>query len=150
VERVEQNAVAGGCVTPPARRTAVSHFVIWIDSNEARIFAFGKDSVTESSVHSKRQDHVHRHPKDGLTRAHEHPNDDGRFFDDVRLALKGPGRILIVGPGVAKLHFLRHAQLHEPALEARVAGIETVDHPTDRQIVAYARQYFARELTSAP
>jgi len=127
----------------------VSHFVIWIDSNEARIFSFGINSVTESSVHSTRENHVHRHPKDGLTRIHEHPDDDVRFFDDAGLALKGQGRVLIVGPGVAKLRFLRHAQAHHPALEARVAGIETVDHQTDRQIVAYARQYFARELTSA-
>ena len=128
----------------------MSHFVIWIDSNEARIFSFGKDSVTESSVHSLRENHPHRHPRDGLTRVHEHPDDDVRFFGDVCVALKGPGRVLIVGPGAAKLRFLRHAHAHDPALEARVAGIETVDHPTDRQIVAYARQYFAREMTSLP
>jgi hypothetical protein len=128
----------------------VGHFVVWLDSNEARIFAFGRDSVSETSVHSTRQNHAHRHPRDGLTRVHEHPDDDVRFFTDVCAALSGQGRVLIVGPGVAKLRFLRHAQAHNPALEARVAGIETVDHPTDRQIVAYARQYFAREMTSTP
>jgi len=127
----------------------VSHFVVWLDSNEARIFTFGGDSVTETSVHSLRENHPHRHPKDGLTRVHEHPDDDARYFIDVAGALTGEGRILIVGPGAAKLHFLRHAQAHNPALEARVAGIETVDHPTDRQIIAYARQYFARELSPA-
>jgi hypothetical protein len=128
----------------------VSHFVVWLDHNEARIFSFGKDSVTESSVHSMRENHPHRHPRDGLTRTHEHPDDAVRFFTDIGAALGGQGRVLIVGPGVAKLLFLRFARTHNPALEARVAGIETVDHPTDRQIVAYARQYFARELTSAP
>ncbi len=127
----------------------MNHFVVWLDSNDARIFSFGKDSVTESSVHSMREDHPHRHPKDGLTRTHAHPDDTVHFFTDVGAALGEQGRILIVGPGVAKLLFLRHAHAHNPALEARVAGIETVDHPTDRQIVAYARQYFAREMTSA-
>ena len=52
------------------------------------------------------------------------------------------GRILVVGPSVTKLRFLRYAQEHDRALESRIAGIETVDHPTDRQIVAYARNYF--------
>ena len=128
----------------------MSHFVVWLDSNEARIFSFGKDSVTESSVHSMREDHPHRHPKDGLTRTHAHPDDAVHFFTDVGAALSGQGRILIVGPGVTKLLFLRHAHAHNPALEARIAGIETVDHPTDRQIVAYARQYFAHEMTATP
>lgn len=128
----------------------MTHFVVWLDRNEARIFSFGKDSVSESTVHSMRGDHPHRHPRDGLTRTHEHPDDVAHFFTDIGAALSGEGRILIVGPGVAKLLFLRHTRAHNPALEARVAGIETVDHPTDRQIVAYARQYFARELTSAP
>ncbi len=118
------------------------HFVVWIDRNEARIFSFARDSVAESTVYSIRENHAHRHPKDGLTRTHDHPDDDVRFFRDVSAALAGPGRILLVGPGVAKLLFLRHSQAHDPALEARIAGIETVDHPTDRQIVAYARRYF--------
>ena len=120
----------------------MSYFVVWIDRNEARIFSFRKDSVSESTVHSMRENHPHRHPKDGLTRTHDHPDDDVRFFRDVSAALAGQGSILVVGPGVAKLLFLRYAQKHDPALEARVAGIETVDHPTDRQIVAYARHYF--------
>jgi hypothetical protein len=33
---------------------------------------------------------------------------------------------------------------HDRALEPRVVGVETVDHPTDRQLVAYAKKYFAR------
>jgi hypothetical protein len=120
----------------------MSDFVVWLDRKDARIFSFARDSVRESSVHSTRDEHAHRHPKDGLTRTHPHPDDDVHFFRDVCTALAGTGRILIVGPGVAKLLFLRHAQAHDPALEARIAGIETVDHPTDRQIVAYARRYF--------
>jgi hypothetical protein len=27
-------------------------------------------------------------------------------------------------------------------LEAKIVGVETVDHPTDRQLVAHARHYF--------
>jgi hypothetical protein len=31
---------------------------------------------------------------------------------------------------------------HDKAMVERIVGIETVDHPTDAQVVAYARKYF--------
>jgi hypothetical protein len=49
-----------------------------------------------------------------------------------------------VGPSTAKLDFSRYLHKHDPALEARIVGIETVDHPSDGQLVAYARKYFER------
>jgi hypothetical protein len=33
-----------------------------------------------------------------------------------------------------------HKQAH--ALEPKIVGIETVDHPTDGQLVAHAKHYF--------
>jgi hypothetical protein len=124
----------------------MSHFVVWIDGNEARVFSFGAQTFDESTVPSLRYHHVHRHPKDQQTRTHNHPDDEPRFFREVGAALAGEGRILVVGPSVTKLRFLRYAQEHDRALESRIAGIETVDHPTDRQIVAYARDYFELEV----
>ena len=50
--------------------------------------------------------------------------------------------VLVVGPGVAKLEFIKHVAKHEHALEPKIVGVETVDHPTDGQLVAYARRYF--------
>jgi len=60
----------------------------------------------------------------------------------VAHALEGSDEILLVGPSTAKLKFLRYAYAHDPALAARVVGVETVDHPTDGQLLAYARTYF--------
>jgi hypothetical protein len=31
---------------------------------------------------------------------------------------------------------------HDHGLEGRIVGLETVDHPTDGQLVAFARSYF--------
>jgi hypothetical protein len=31
---------------------------------------------------------------------------------------------------------------HDHALEPKILGIETLDHPTDGQLVAYVRHYF--------
>jgi hypothetical protein len=48
----------------------------------------------------------------------------------------------LLGPGIAKLEWVRYLHRHDPASEQKVVGLETVDHPTDHQIVAYARRYF--------
>jgi hypothetical protein len=59
--------------------------------------------------------------------------------------LEGAERVLVVGPSTAKLHFIRFASKDEPSLEPRLVGVETVDHPTDRELVAYSKQYFAAD-----
>jgi hypothetical protein len=46
------------------------------------------------------------------------------------------------GPSTAKLQFLKYVHAHEPKLEQRIVGMETVDHPTDAQLAAFARRYF--------
>ncbi|MBM3489009.1 MAG: hypothetical protein FJX68_00945 [Alphaproteobacteria bacterium] len=48
----------------------------------------------------------------------------------------------MVGPGTAKLALMRHLHGHAPAVERKVVAVETVDHPSDGQVVAYARKYF--------
>ena len=47
-----------------------------------------------------------------------------------------------MGPGNAKLELVRHLDRHQPAVGEKVLGVETVDHPTDAQLVVYARKYF--------
>jgi hypothetical protein len=42
----------------------------------------------------------------------------------------------------AKLQFVRYLHAHAPAVEARIVGVETSDHPTDAQFAAVARRYF--------
>jgi hypothetical protein len=42
--------------------------------------------------------------------------------------------------GSSRLSHTRRQDGH--ALEPRIVGIETVDHPTDGQLVAYAKKYF--------
>jgi stalled ribosome rescue protein Dom34 len=127
-----------------------THAVIWIDHKEARIFHVQPETVghvqpeaiDETTILSP-QHLIHRHPK-GRGEAKEHPDDAKRFFHEVARLLDGTDAVLIVGPSSAKLEFLRYLQDYDKKLQARVVGIETVDHPTDREIVAYARRYFIR------
>jgi hypothetical protein len=55
-----------------------------------------------------------------------------------------------VGPSTAKLDLIRYVHQHEHALEPRVVGVETVDHPTDGQLIAYAKRYFERTDAMRP
>ena len=128
--------------------TMPTHAVIWIDHQKARVFHVQPqtvghvqpEAIDETTILSQ-QHLIHRHPK-GRGEAKEHPDDAKRFFHEAARSLAGTDAVLIVGPSSAKLEFLRYVQDHDKTLQARVVGIETVDHPTDREIVAYAKRYF--------
>jgi hypothetical protein len=60
----------------------------------------------------------------------------------VAQALDGFSEVLVMGPSTAKLEFVKYAQEHDKALAPKIVGVETVDHPTDAQIVAHVRKYF--------
>lgn len=82
-----------------------------------------------------------RHPR-GESATTDHPDDERRFFADVSAALSGYAHILVIGPSTAKLEFAKYAHERNHALEERIDGIETVDHPTDKQIVEFGKKYF--------
>ena len=114
---------------------------IWIDHDEARVFHVDGETFDESTVQAPNH-HVHRHPKSQETKARNHPHDEQVFFAEVIKALEGAEEVLLMGPSVTKLHFLKHAQAHAPTVASHIVGLETADHPTDRQIVAHVRHYF--------
>jgi stalled ribosome rescue protein Dom34 len=119
------------------------HVAVWIDHDEARIFHVDAESFDEKTLHAPTH-HIHRHPK-GLAADRNHPEDAHHFFKAVAHELEAAERVLIVGPSTAKLQFIRYAYKHDPKLEPRIIGVETVDHPTDRQLVAYSKRYFAAD-----
>jgi stalled ribosome rescue protein Dom34 len=121
--------------------TSNRHVLVWIDHHEARIFHVSADGLDERTIQAPTH-HVHRHPK-GPTPEHHHPDDQHHFFQAVARQLQGAESILVVGPSTAKLQFIRYAHRHDATLEPHIVGVETVDHPTDSQLVAYAKLYFA-------
>lgn len=115
--------------------------LLWIDHKEARLFLVTLEEVTEKNVLAPLRNTHHKHPK-GPEGVREHPGDMSIFFKEVCQALQGIKHLVIVGPSTAKLEFLRYLSKHDRALDDAVAGIETVDHPTNSQLIAYAKQYF--------
>jgi hypothetical protein len=63
------------------------------------------------------------------------------YYEAVIACLRDAESILIFGPGEAKDELKK--RLEKNKLGGRIAGVETVDKMTDRQIAAKVRQYFA-------
>jgi stalled ribosome rescue protein Dom34 len=120
--------------------TSHRNAAVWLDHHEARVFHVdlaGFDAKKLDTPHA----HIHRHPK-GAAEPHAHPDDAHKFFQEVARALDDSERVLVVGPSTAKLQFLKYVHAHDAKLEPRIVGVETLDHPTDAQLVAYAKHYF--------
>ena len=56
--------------------------------------------------------------------------------------MKGAKEILVLGPANAKLNLIKYIHSHNKAMTDKVIGVDSVDQPTDAQLVAYARKYF--------
>jgi stalled ribosome rescue protein Dom34 len=128
--------------------TGHHHSVVWIDHREARVFHFSEDEVNRLVVRPD-DPHVHIHHK-----AHAigsgHSPEDKAFLSDVVDAISSSKAILITGPGVAKTALVKHVARYAPTMMAHVAGVETVDHPADKVLLAHARAYFkAADLMTA-
>jgi stalled ribosome rescue protein Dom34 len=114
--------------------------IVWIDHKQARLFDLQLDGIEPTTVTAPHGTH-HRHAK-GPDGTKEHPNDAKVFFEEVAGSLGQAEQILVVGPSSARLEFGRYLSEHAHAIEARIVGSETVDHPSDGQLVAYAKKHF--------
>ncbi len=117
----------------------VRHATVWIDHKEAKIFHIEPEAVGSITVKAP-----HHH----LTRKAE---EQGRhaledvFYAAVAETLKDVDAILVVGPSSGKLDFIRYLHKHKHLTEAKIVGVETLDHPSDRQLAAYIRHYFVEK-----
>ncbi|HQZ32826.1 MAG TPA: hypothetical protein PK020_00305 [Ilumatobacteraceae bacterium] len=118
-----------------------AHAIVWLDHVEARIasFSIGKDELLE--IHSQSPNRqIHR--KAGSLSS-GHAADDHHFFDEIVAGLHGIPEVLIAGPGNAKTAFETYIKKRHVELANRVVGVETLDHPTDGELLAHARRAFA-------
>jgi len=121
---------------------SLSHVIVWIDHHEAHVIQFNAE-LSASKVIKSKSKHNYVHQKSGTLGA-GHNNADQTYLHDVVSGLLGANEILIVGPGSAKLELLKHATKHDAHFSEKIIGMETVDHPSDAQLLAYARKYFVR------
>lgn len=115
------------------------HAVVWLDHAEARVCEFAGEVVERKVVKNAHAQHLHH--KSGSIGAGK-ATDHAAYYKEVSDAVAGAQEILVLGPGNAKLELLRYLHAHAPKVEAKVVGVETADHPTDKQVLAHARARF--------
>jgi stalled ribosome rescue protein Dom34 len=118
------------------------HAVVWLDHREAKVVDFTVDDTHVVNVHHHGA-HRKVHHRAG-TNGSGHAADDGHYFDEIVTALDDAREILVTGPGTAKVGFREHVAKRHAGLATRIVGIETLDHPSEGELLAFARKYFKR------
>jgi len=109
------------------------HAVVWMDHNEAHVLMFDREHVESQRVKS-RSHHKHQ-GKSG---------DAAAFYADIAQALQGTREVLLTGPGATRNAFRDWCQTHAKAAAGVIVDSIASDHPSDKQLVALARQYFKK------
>ena len=123
------------------------HAVVWTDHHKAQVLRFDAEQVRAQKVksHTHHTHHTHHARQHG-----ELLRTEPEFFGDLCDALAGVKEILVTGPATALADFRRYVDQHRPEIAHRIVRYESAVHPSDGQLVAFARQYFARyDLMSA-
>lgn len=120
----------------------MANYVVWIDSSLAKIFELHPEKVEET--HLKRREIKHH---TAVEKAQNNHKNLEKFFHELAGALTTAHEILLIGPADAKVHFRHHLETHHHAnIGSKIVGMETVDHPSDGQIVALAKKFFKKHL----
>jgi stalled ribosome rescue protein Dom34 len=125
-----------------------NHAVVWIDHREARVFHFSPSDVERLVLHPDNPTrHIH-HKANSIGSGHA--AEDQHFLHAAAEAIADAGEVLITGPANAKNELVKHIDQHDHELMKKIVGVETVDHPSDAQLVAHARHYFKAEDRMLP
>jgi hypothetical protein len=128
---------------------------LWIDHRKAIVVAVtdkGEETALIISAVEKQLRRSGDSPLKGTYEPLQVPASDSRqkaltgqlniYYDAVIASIRNAAAILIFGPGDAKGELKK--RLKKNNLDGRIAGIETVDRMTDRQIAARVRKYFQK------
>jgi stalled ribosome rescue protein Dom34 len=116
------------------------HCIVWLDHVRAVIISFSDDHSVKIELTSE-SEKTQLHRKSGRPGSGRLA-DDHAFFERVALQIKTSPEILITGPGEAKIAFERFLHQRFPTVAARVHGLDTLDHPSSGELLAYGRRRF--------
>jgi hypothetical protein len=116
------------------------HALVWIDHQVARVFHFNRDT-NETAIVRSSHPHQHLHHKANSGDSGHAPMDK-EFFRRVVAEVSSAGAILIVGPSSAKIELRTYIADHHPQVAAKISAVETLDHPTDGELLAFGRKFF--------
>ena len=113
------------------------HAIVWIDHQRARILHFNVEEADRTLV----RDHIVRDIRAHEKRTGHRTGENKPFFEDVAKAIADAGAILIVGPAQEKDFLAKFLAEKHPAIRAHVEGVEKADHPSDGELLDFARRY---------
>lgn len=119
----------------------MKNYIIWLDSEAARIFELTGSGIKKSVCTNSQKDHHTRHKND----LHEDPGSE-HYFRDLAAKVADSDQLLLMGPGLAKNHFQKFlASHHATVLAKKVIGLETLEgfeHLSENQMFAAARKFY--------
>jgi hypothetical protein len=115
---------------------SLPHAVVLIDHHTAQLLQFDADHVQSQKV--KAHTHHTRQHGSGVRTEHE-------FFGEVCDALAGISEVLVTGSHKAQADFRHYVEKHRATQAKHIVAWETVDHPTEPQLLALARKYFLKQ-----
>jgi hypothetical protein len=115
------------------------HAVVWIDHRQARIFHFNESDADKLVVNPDNPVRNLHHKANSIGSGHA--PEDQAFLEEVAKSLADAGAILVLGPSSEKNELVKHIKRFHPEMTVKIEGVESADHPTDHELVAYARQY---------
>jgi hypothetical protein len=116
------------------------HAIIWIDHSQARVFHIGLSGEDGMILHPDMPTRHLHHKANSIGSGNAAP--DLEFWAQVTNAVSDAGEILIIGPSKAKTEFAKYFRNHDSKGADRIVAVEAADHPSDGEIIAYARQHF--------
>lgn len=114
------------------------HVVVWLDHTEAHVIHFNRDEAQTDIIKSATKPHLHVKAGGNGGRS----ADDRAYLDQVVSAVKDAEEILITGPGTEKTVLYKYMLKQYHSVAEKVVSVESSDHPTDNQLLAYARKFF--------
>ncbi len=118
------------------------HAVVWVDHQHATVIDFTVDDKHVQLVEKVGGQHkVHR--RSGVPGSGKAPVDHV-YFDAVATAIGTAREILLVGPGNAKVELRHDLEHRHPKVAERIVGVESADHPSDAELLVFAKKYFKR------
>ena len=116
------------------------HAIVWIDHSQAKVFHIGLSGNDEVTLHPHLPTRHLHHKANSIGSGHA--GLDKEFFGQVMNAVSNAGEILIIGPSSAKTELAKYLRERHPTIGGRIVAVEAADHPSDREIVAYAKRHF--------
>jgi stalled ribosome rescue protein Dom34 len=115
--------------------------ILWLDHADAQLIHFDRERAETRRIKAG-QSHLGGSGQNGR-RAHR-DGPETAYFSLLVQAVADTREILIVGPSTAKSELMRFIEARHPQLARRVVAVEAMDHPSESQMLAYARSTFDR------